>query len=60
MGTVQETISGTAGTATTFSFGSSNYSFSDGDYLNLNFDRENDARSTGFSFTIVLIMDSTT
>lgn len=60
MGTEQETISGTVGTATTFSFGSSSYSFSDGDYLNLNFDRESPNRSTGFSFTIVLMMDSTT
>ena len=57
---VQETISGTAGTATTFSFGQSGYSFTSGQYLNLLFDREEDTRATGFSFTIVLIVNSTT
>ena len=56
---VQETISGTAGVKTTFAFGSSGYSFSDGDRLYLNFDREAPERSLGFSFTIVLIVDAT-
>jgi hypothetical protein len=55
----QETISGTAGTDTLFSFGSVGYSFSDGDYIYLNFDREAPERSLGFSFTIVLILDAT-
>lgn len=56
---VQETISGTAGTSTTFSFGTSGYSFSDGDDIILAFDRESNDRSRGFSFTIVFIMDAT-
>lgn len=56
---VQETISGTAGVKTTFAFGSGGYSFSDGDRLYLNFDREAPERSLGFSFTIVLIVDAT-
>lgn len=56
---VQETISGTAGTPTTFSFGVSGYSFNDGDDIVLAFDREATGRSRGFSFTIVFIMDAT-
>jgi hypothetical protein len=56
---VQETISGTAGTPTTFSFGSVGYSFNDGDDIVLAFDREANDRSRGFSFTIVFIMDAT-
>ena len=56
---VQETISGTAGTPTTFSFGAVGYSFSDGDDITLAFDREANDRSRGFSFTIVFIMDAT-
>lgn len=56
---VQETISGTAGTSTTFSFGVAGYSFSDGDDIVLAFDREATNRSRGFSFTIVFIMDAT-
>lgn len=56
---VQQTISATAGTPTTFTFGSSGYSFSDGDDIVLEFDREAPNRSKGFSFTIVFIMDTT-
>jgi len=56
---VQASISGTAGTPTTFSFGSSGYSFSDGDDIVLAFDRQANDRSRGFSFTIVFIMDAT-
>lgn len=56
---VQATISATAGTPTTFTFGSSGYSFSDGDDIVLEFDRESNTRSKGFSFTIVFIMDTT-
>jgi hypothetical protein len=56
---VQETISATAGVSTTFSFGVSGYSFSDGDHVYLEFDRELNTRSKGFSFTIVFIMDTT-
>ena len=56
---VQETISGTAGTPTTFSFGTPGYGFDDGDDIVLAFDRESNDRSRGFSFTIVFIMDTT-
>ena len=56
---VQASISATAGTPTTFSFGSSGYSFSDGDDIYLAFDRVANDRSKGFSFTIVFIMDAT-
>jgi hypothetical protein len=56
---VQETISGTAGTPTTFSFGTPGYGFDDGDDIVLAFDRESNDRSSGFSFTIVFIMDTT-
>ena len=56
---VQETISATAGTPTTFTFGVVGYSFSDGDDIVLEFDREASNRSKGFSFTIVFIMDTT-
>jgi len=56
---VQETISATAGTPTTFTFGVAGYSFSDGDDIVLEFDRESNTRSKGFSFTIVFIMDTT-
>lgn len=55
----QETISGTSGVDTLFTFGAVNYSFNDGDYIYLNFDRESPDRSKGFSFTIVLIVDAT-
>jgi len=55
---VQASISGTSGTSTTFSFGTSGYSFSDGDDIVLAFDREASNRSKGFSFTIVFIMDT--
>ena len=55
----QETISGTSGVDTLFTFGSTNYSFNDGEYIYLNFDREVPDRSKGFSFTIVLIVDAT-
>ena len=56
---VQASISGTAGTSTTFSFGVAGYSFSDGDDIHLRFDREANDRSKGFGFTIVFIMDAT-
>lgn len=56
---ITESISATAGTPTTFSFGVSGYSFSDGDDIYLAFDRVANDRSKGFSFTIVFIMDAT-
>jgi hypothetical protein len=55
----QETISGTAGTKTTFTFGAAGYSFSDGNYIYLEFDRESPDRARGYAFSIVLIIDAT-
>ena len=53
---VQETISATRGTVREFTFGDS-YSFDKGDRLNLKFNRR---RRTGFGFTIVFEMNTTT
>ena len=56
---VQETISATRGTIREFTFGDS-YSFDKGDRLNLKFNREEEERATGFGFTIVFEMNTTT
>lgn len=56
---VQETISATRGTVREFTFGDT-YSFSKSDKLNLKFNREESDRATGFGFTIVFEMNTTT
>ena len=56
---VQASISATRGTIREFTFGDT-YSFDKGDRLNLKFDREEAERATGFGFTIVFEMNTTT